>query len=54
MLLLEMASRGNQHCAKCIGIFSFPIGVMFARWRCHRCLNSCESFATSSVAVVSK
>ena len=25
ILALEMASRGNQHCANCIGTLSFPI-----------------------------
>jgi len=25
ILALEMASRGNQHCADCIGTLSFPI-----------------------------
>jgi len=25
ILALEMASSGNQHCANCIGTFSFPI-----------------------------
>ena len=25
VLALEMASRGNQHCASCIGTLSFPI-----------------------------
>jgi len=27
ILALEMASRGNQHCANCIGILSFLAGV---------------------------
>jgi len=30
ILALEMASRGNQHCASCIGTLSFPI------WACTR------------------
>jgi len=27
ILALKMASPGNQHCANCIGTFSFPIPI---------------------------
>ena len=29
ILVLEMASQGNEHCANCIGTLSFPIDVCF-------------------------
>jgi len=31
ILALKLVSPGNQHCANCIGEFSFPIG--YIRWR---------------------
>jgi len=40
---LEMASRGNQHCASCIGTLSFPMPC--ASLRCAR--KTQESFCNS-------
>ena len=34
---LEMASRGNRHCANCIGTLSFPIGHARQRHDCTSC-----------------
>ena len=40
MLALETASRGNRHCANCIGTRSFSVTTIPRSRRCCRCLHA--------------